>query len=178
MVHVPTDIFKSNYYQWAISILAGACIFNCNEDSRDTCEGFTEFICEEEQIFKVTQDRHQAERGFSKMRPTTRACRNARKTLNVQGNCCWKIYQRYRYAGDMRIIRGSRTFDLYFVPRSMTIMPCWNTYIPSTLAMMTLRGSRVYILDYFQMYFTFENILRIPKIDCISKCIYNNFIML
>ena len=105
------------------------------------------------------------------MRPTTRACRNARKTLNVQGNCCWKIYQRYRYAGDMRIIRGSRTFDLHFVPRSMKIMPCWNTYIPSTLAMMTLRGSRVYILDYFQMYFTFENILRIPKIDCISKCI-------
>merc|ERR1711860_33126 len=107
--------------------IAGACIFNCNEDSRDTCEGFTEFICEEEQIFKVTQDRHQTERGFSKMRPTpptTRACRNARKTLNVQGNCCWKIYQRYRYAGDMRIIRGSRTFDLYFVPRSMKIMPC------------------------------------------------------
>merc|ERR1712029_1083989 len=106
--------------------IAGACVFNCVEDSRDTCKGFTEFFCEGEDqpIFKVTQERHQEVRGFSKMKPTTRACRNARKTLNVQGNCCWKVYQRYRYTGTMKIIRNSDTLDLHFVPRSMKIMPC------------------------------------------------------
>ena len=119
-------LFWAIYFSNDLSILAGACVFNCVEDSRDTCEGFTEFFCEgkDQPIFKVTQERHQEERGFSKMKPTTRACRNARKTLNVQGNCCWKVYQRYRYTGTMKIIRNSDTLDLHFVPRSMKIMPC------------------------------------------------------
>ena len=46
------------YFSNDLSILAGACVFNCVEDSRDTCEGFTEFFCEGEDqpIFKVTQE--------------------------------------------------------------------------------------------------------------------------
>merc|ERR1712049_22997 len=50
--------------------------------------------------------------------------RAANKIIEVQGNCCWKFYERSRYAGDMRSVSGSRTLNPYFAPRSLKVVEC------------------------------------------------------
>merc|ERR1711860_432905 len=50
--------------------------------------------------------------------------RAANVSIEVQGNCCWRFYQRLRYAGDMRTVRGSRTLNPYFAPRSLKVVEC------------------------------------------------------
>jgi len=50
--------------------------------------------------------------------------RAANKIIEVQGNCCWTFYQRFRYAGDMRSVRGRGTLTSSFAPRSLKAVEC------------------------------------------------------
>merc|ERR1711976_870998 len=107
------------------SARAGACVINCVSDTRDTCEGFVEFINEGESIYKLRQERNQPTRAFSRIPlRDSRVTRTSQKVLVVEGNCCWQIYRRSQYRGDMKILRGNDILELAYVPRSMKIIPC------------------------------------------------------
>jgi len=57
-----------------------------------------------------------------KYRPT--GGRNARKIIEVQGNCCWRFYQRFRYRGRVMTVRESGTVIPSFAPRSLKLVQC------------------------------------------------------
>merc|ERR1711953_1458985 len=108
----------------------GGCITCPDGRQRNLCHGFAEIRSEFNGIETLhgrieKREEDDAPRKASKMGYRVPGRRAANKIIEVQGNCCWKFYERSRYAGDMRSVRGSRTLNpLYFAPRSLKVVEC------------------------------------------------------
>merc|ERR1711862_45585 len=61
---------------------------------------------------------------ISKMIYTPRMEKGSTRTIEVNGNCCWKFYEKRYYRGTMKMIRNSGAFTSSFTPRSLKIVEC------------------------------------------------------
>jgi len=50
--------------------------------------------------------------------------RNARKIIEVQGDCCWEFYRRFHYRGNLKRVSNSGRIIPSFAPRSLKVVEC------------------------------------------------------
>merc|ERR1712141_742039 len=46
--------------------------------------------------------------------------------VKVNGNCCWKLFTRYRYRGNAEVLQLGEERDFSFFPKSLKLIECPN----------------------------------------------------
>jgi len=96
---------------------------------RNFCHGFAEIRTEFNGIETVhgriiKHEGEDAPKKASILRYRAPGGRNARKIIEVQGDCCWKFYKGFRYRGSLKSVRNSGLITPNFAPRSLKVVEC------------------------------------------------------